>query len=278
MSDTVTLTLRASLDSTIEVDGVTADRFANLTEREIAALPAWIDARPAALGDVFTVRGERSARVRLEGRMANVSGLAAGTAGGEMIINGDAGSRVAARMTGGSVEVRGSVLDAAGAAMGGGTLRIAGDAGDRLGAATQGASTGMTGGEIVLGGSAGTNAVARARRGLVVVAGDVGDFAARAMIAGTLVVLGRTGAEPGRAGKRGSIVAVGGIDVPVSYWHTCTYRPPHVRLTMTYLRRRYGLPIDDAVAGGAYRRYCGDAGDQGRGEILEWVGARQDRT
>jgi formylmethanofuran dehydrogenase subunit C len=278
VSATITLTRRAALDSTIEVDGVTADRFADLTEREIAALPVRIDARPAALGDVFMVRGERSARVRLEGQLANVSGLAAGTAGGEMIIDGDAGSRVASGMTGGSVEVRGSVLDDAGTAMGGGTLRIAGDARDRLGAATPDASRGMTGGEIVLAGSAGADAAARARRGLVVVAGDVGDFAARAMIAGMLVVLGRTGAEPGRAGKRGSIVAVGRIEVPVTYWHACTYRPAHVSLTMTYLRRRYGLPIDDAVASGAYRRYCGDAGNQRRGEILEWVGARQGRT
>ena len=46
----------------------------------------------------------------------------------------------------------------------------------------------------------------------------------------------------------------------------------NVRLTMTYLRRRYGLPIDDLVAGGIYKRHCGDAGDRGRGEILEWAG------
>ena len=71
--------------------------------------------------------------------------------------------------------------------------------------------------------------------------------------------------------KRGTIIAVGGIDVPVTYWHACTFQPPHVRLTMTYLRRRYDLPIDDLVAGGIYKRHCGDAGDRGRGEILEWA-------
>jgi len=92
------------------------------------------------------------------------------------------------------------------------------------------------------------------------------------MIAGTLVVLGRTGPEPGRSSKRGTIVAVGGVDVPVTYWLACTFQPPHVRLTMTYLQRRYALRIDDRVAEGTYRRYCGDAGDQGRGEILEWTG------
>ena len=272
MSDTVTLALRTPLDTALEVERVTADRFADLSERDIAALPVWVGARRAQLGEFFTVRGERSSRVRVEGSTARVHGLAAASAGGEMIIEGDTGHRVAAGMTGGLVEVRGNVEDEAGSAMSGGTLRVMGNARDRLGAAVAGASKGMTGGEIVVGGSAGAEAAARARRGLVVVAGDTGDQPARAMIAGTLVVLGRTGAQPGRGSKRGSIIAVGGIEVPITYWHACTYQPPHVRLTMTYLRRHYGLAIEDRVAGGAYRRYCGDAGDQGRGEILEWAG------
>ena len=57
----------------------------------------------------------------------------------------------------------------------------------------------------------------------------------------------------------------------MTYWYACTFRPPHVRLTMTYLRRRYGVAIDERVVGGRYRRYCGDAGNPGKGEILEWV-------
>jgi formylmethanofuran dehydrogenase subunit C len=271
MSAVVALELRAPVDGVVEMDSVTADRFAALSEREIAALPAWTGTRQDTLGDFFKVHGERSARVCILGSVANVNGLGAGMAGGELLIDGDAGSRVGAGMTGGLVDVRGNVGDDAGAAMGGGVLRVSGDAGDRLGAATPGGSRGMTGGEIVVSGSAGSEAASRTRRGLVVVGGDTGSFAARAMIAGTLVVLGRTGAEPGRLSKRGAIIAVGGIDVPVTYWHACTFKPPHVRLTMTYLQRRYGLVIDDRVVGGTYRRYCGDAGDQGRGEILEWA-------
>jgi len=109
--------------------------------------------------------------------------------------------------------------------------------------------------------------------GLVVVCGDVGVDAARAMIAGTLVVFGRTGARPGRGSRRGSIVALGGIDMPVTYWCACPYEPPHVRLLLTYLRRRYGLNVEDRMIGGRYRRHCGDAGNPGRGEILEWADA-----
>jgi formylmethanofuran dehydrogenase subunit C len=273
VSDAVTLTLRAAPGEPLELDGLAADRIAGLSEREIAALPAWLGAREAKLGDFFDVRGERSDRVRVEGTLTNVHGLGARMAGGELLIGGDAGRRVADGMTGGSVEVRGSVDDDAGLAMAGGVLKISGSAGDRLGAAAPGASKGMTGGEIVVLGSAGADAAARARRGLVVVARDAGADAARAMIAGTLVVFGRTGPRPGRGSKRGSIVALGGIEVPVTYWFACTYEPPHVRLLLTYLRRRYGLTIDDRMIGGRYRRHCGDAGNPGRGEILEWTEA-----
>ena len=117
-------------------------------------------------------------------------------------------------------------------------------------------------------GSAGDEVAARARRGLVVVGGDAGEHAARAMIAGTLVVVGRTGAHAGRGNKRGSLVAIGGIDVPPTYRYACTYQPPHLRLTFTYLHRRYGFPVDGRILDGRFRRYCGDAGEIGKGEIL----------
>jgi formylmethanofuran dehydrogenase subunit C len=216
----VTLSLRAPLSEPLDVEGVTADRVAGLSEREIAGLPVRLGARD--------VRGGRSVRMRVEGALAQVNGLGAGMAGGELVIDGDAGCRVAA---------------------------------------------GMTGGEIIVMGSAGAEVAARARRGLVVVAGDAGADAARAMIAGTLVVFGRTGARSGCGSRRGSIVALGGIDVPVAYWCACTYEPPHVRLMLTYLRRRYGLRVDERMVSGRYRRYCGDAGNPGRGEILEWTEA-----
>ena len=255
MSDLVTLSLRAPLDTAVEVEGISGDRFAALSEREIAALPAWIGSRAATIGDLFDVRGERSASIRIEGDVSRVPRLAAG-------------------MTGGRVHVIGDVGDEAGLAMAGGLLLVDGNAGDRLGAASAGASKGMTGGEIIVRGSAGVEAGARARRGLVVVAGDVGEDAARAMVAGTLVVCGRTGARPGRGSKRGSIVALGSIAVPETYWLACTYQPPHVRVLLTYLRRRHGMSIDNRMVGGFYRRHCGDAGDPGRGEILEWVSER----
>ena len=271
MSAVVALELRAPVDGVVETDGVNPDRLAALGEREIAALPAWAGTRQGALGDFFKVRGERSARVAILGSVGKVNGLGAGMTGGELIIDGDAGDRVGAGMTGGLVDVRGNVQHDAGAAMGGGVLRVSGNAGDRLGAATPGASRGMSGGEIVVSGSAGSEAAARTRRGLVVIVGDAGSFAARAMIAGTLVVFGRVGAQPVEGSKRGSLVALGAVDVPSTYIYACTYEPGFIRLVLVHLSRRHGLAIPFGALDGSYRRYCGDAGGIGKGEILELV-------
>jgi formylmethanofuran dehydrogenase subunit C len=129
----------------------------------------------------------------------------------------------------------------------------------------------MTGGEIVIGGSVAAEAGARMRRGLIVVCGDVGRDAGRAMIAGSLFVLGSCGDGPGRGNKRGSIVSFGGVIVPPTYRYACTYQPPHVRLTLLYLARKYGLIIDPSFIESAFRRFCGDAGEPGKGEVLERV-------
>ena len=270
MPDVVRLTLRGAIDQPVELDGLTPDRTANLSASEIAALPVLVGVRRASVGDFFTVEGERSDHLHIEGDLRNVDGLGAGTASGEMLVHGSVGRRVGAGMHGGWIDVRGDAGDEAGLGMQGGALRITGDAGDRLGAAPAGASKGMSGGEIVVNGSAGAEAAARVRRGLVVVAGNVGNDAARTMIAGTLVVFGRSGANPGRGSKRGSIVALGDIDVPSTYEYACTYQPTYVRLLLTYLYRRYGIAAPNGALDGRYARYCGDAGNPGKGEILKF--------
>lgn len=265
----IRLKLRNQLNEVIEIDGLTPDRTATLSQAEISSLVVMLGSRRAALGDFFTVIGERSDRVQIEGDVRNVDGLGTGCAGGELLIDGSVGRRAGAGMTGGQIEVRGDAGDDAGIGMLGGVLRVSGDAGDRLGAAAPGAAKGMAGGEIIVNGSAGREAGARARRGLVVIGGDAGDDAARGMIAGTLVVFGQTGANPGRGSKRGSVVALGGIDIPATYAFACAYQPTYVRLLFTHLQRQYGLSVDTPVLDGTYNRYCGDNTGLGRGEILE---------
>ncbi|HTM03386.1 MAG TPA: formylmethanofuran dehydrogenase subunit C [Vicinamibacterales bacterium] len=271
MSDWITLTPRLALDGPIALS-VHPERYAELAEHDIAALPAiGRDREQLPLGEMFTVKGGRSTRVRLEGATPHLHSVGAGMLWGELVVDGDLGSYAGAGIRGGTMHVRGTVGDAAGLAMMGGALRIDGDAGDRLGANIPGAAKGMSGGEIIVRGSAGADAGARLRRGLIVVSGDLLRDGGRSMIAGSIVVLGRCGENAGRGNKRGSIVACGGITVPATYRYATTYQPPHVRVTLTYLRRQYGLAIDQALIAASYRRYCGDAGEPGKGEILERV-------
>ena len=271
MSDWITLTPRGPLDGAIALS-VHPERYAELADHEIAALPAIGRGRERLpLGEMFTVNGGRSTRVRLEGATPHLHSVGAGMLSGELVVDGDLGSYAGAGIRGGTLHVHGSVGDAAGLAMMGGALRIDGDAGHRLGANSPGAAKGMSGGEIIVLGSAGEEAGARLRRGLIVVSGDLSRDAGRAMIAGSIVVLGRCGANAGRGNKRGSILACGGLTVLPTYRYATTYQPPHVRLTLTYLRKQYGLAIDQALVEGPYRRYCGDAGEPGKGEILELV-------
>jgi formylmethanofuran dehydrogenase subunit C len=271
MSDRVTLTLRTPLEESIEADSIVPSAFASLGEAEIGALPVWAGRTRRVLADYFEITGGRATTVRIIGDVRRAHGIATGMAGGTLVLDGDAGSRLAVGMSGGAVDAIGSVGDDAGVAMSGGSLRIRRDAGDRVGAALPGASRGMTGGEIVIGGSVGAHAGARMRRGLLFVGGDAGSLAARAIIAGTVIVIGRVGSEPAFASKRGSLVVAGGVDVPVTYQHACDYEPPHVRLALTYLARRYDLSLGRGLVDGRYRRYCGDASTVGKGEILEWI-------
>jgi len=270
MSNHVTLTLRAPLDEWIDAESVVPVTFATLTEAEIAALPVWVGRDRRRIGDHFEVKGGRSASIRVVGDVRRARRLGLAMRGGELIIDGDAGSYVGAGMAGGYLDVHGSVGDDAGLSISGGALRIRRNAGDRIGAAAPGASRGATGGEIVVEGSVGSDAAARMRRGLLFVGGDSGNCSARAIIAGTVFVMGQVGQEPATASKRGSLVVGGRIDVPVTYRYACDYEPPHVRLALTSLSRRHGLSIDRRFVEGRYRRYCGDAGTIGKGEILQW--------
>lgn len=254
MSDAIVLSLRGALERKLEADCIVPDRLASLGAKEIAALPVWAGGQPAALGDFFTVRGERSARVRIEGDLAGADGIGAGMAGGELVIEGNAGRDLGVQMAGGTIVVQGS-------------------AGDNAGGALPGASRGMAGGEILIHGSTGAETGAAMRRGLIVIGGDAGAGAGRAMIAGSLIVFGRAGPGAGRWIKRGTIVALGPIEPPATFRYACTYRPPHLRLTLVYLRGRYGLPVADRYVTGRYHRYSGDLAELGKGEILQWVAA-----
>jgi len=253
MSDAVTLTLTTQPARTLVADCIAADRFAALDAKEIAALPVLHGGRPATLGEFFKIRGERASVVRIEGDCERVEAIGTGMAGGELVIDGNAGRDLGLAMSGGRIDVRGN-------------------AGANTAGAPAGAARGMTGGEIIVRGSVGDEAGARMRRGLLVVTGDGGRGTGKGMIAGTVVVFGKVGPGAGRFLKRGSIVALGDVAWPATFGYACTYRPPHVALLLRYLRSRCRVEVTEAQVSGRYERYSGDMAELGKGELLRWVG------
>ncbi|HEY9449222.1 MAG TPA: formylmethanofuran dehydrogenase subunit C [Gemmatimonadaceae bacterium] len=270
MSNAVTLTLRAPIERVIEAESVVPDLFATLGNREIAELPVWDGRQRLTLGDLFQVQGEHASTVRVEGDVSLVDALGAAMTAGELTVEGNVGRYAGSRMKGGVLRVLGNAGYGAGLEMEGGLLDIFGDAGDRVGAARLGESKGMLGGEIIVHGRVGAEAGSRMRRGTIVCAA-AGQRAGEAMIAGNVIVLGDAGEDVGRNNKRGTILVLGGVSIPPTYRYDCTYRPPHVALTLTHLRARHALSIDDTYITGRYRRHSGDLAELGKGEILEWT-------
>src|SRR2546427_12750772 len=88
------------------------------------------------------------------------------------------------------------------------------------------------------------------------------------MIAGTAVVFGETGSDAGRWTKRGSIVACGPVARPATFRYACTYRPPHVRLLLLYLRERRGVGVARRWVTGGDEPHCGGPAELGKGGKL----------
>jgi formylmethanofuran dehydrogenase subunit C len=261
---TLTLTLREPPDVPLEAEVLTPDRLAGAGD--IAALPLWHGNERTRVGEFFAISGAGD-DVRIEGDLRRVKYVGAGMTSGRLTVAGDVGMHAGAGMRGGELHVEGDAGDWAGAEMHGGTLVVRGSAGDRLGGVYPGGRAGMRGGEIVVHGDAGERAGEGLRRGLIAVAGRAGDAAGVRMLAGTIVSLGGVGALAGAGMRRGSIVTMAPAIPLATFVFSCVYRPPFLRLYLRRLRA-LGLPVSDEQLDGRYARWCGDALDLRRGEIL----------
>jgi formylmethanofuran dehydrogenase subunit C len=245
--------LKVPLQQHADFSEVLAEPWTTLPAREMARRPVYLEREGRVLlGDLFDLEGEAEGHLRFVGNLERADRLGAGLGEGEVIVEGNVGRE-------------------AGISQAGGTLEVKGDAGPRAGAAPLGFKRGVTGGALIVRGSAGEEAGAAMRRGMLVIAGAAGERTGLGMIAGTVVVFGAAGTDSGLWSKRGSIVALGRITPPLTYCYACTYQPAYLRLMLTRLRDKYGLPVQRRHLTGFYRRHSGDMAELGKGEILEWT-------
>jgi formylmethanofuran dehydrogenase subunit C len=270
----ITLRLREPTTMPIEADSICPDRTIGRSRSEIAALPAFYGRRNVTVGELFTVEGEGSDHILVEGDLSHVKRIGQGMSRGRITVRGHIGLHLGAYMRGGEILAEGDAGDWAGAHMQGGRIWIKGDAGHLVGAAYRGEKQGMNGGLIVVEGNAGQEVGAQMRRGLIVVLGDVGPFAGVKMIAGSLFVFGRLGPRAGAGMRRGSIVAFGDrAELLPTFQYDCYFQPLYLRFYLLRLRE-WGLPVADEYLNGSYHRYHGDVTALGRGEILSYAASQ----
>jgi len=267
-TDAVTLRLKEPTTIPIEADSICPDLFVGRSQAGIESLPAFYGRRKVTLGDLFTVEGENSDQVIVEGALRYVKKIGQRMTRGRVVVRGDVGLHLGAYMRGGEIVVEGNAGDWAGAHMQGGRIWIRGNAGHLLGAAYRGEKRGMNGGVIIVEGNAGREVGALMRRGLIVVLGDVDEFAGVRMITGSIFVSGRLGARAGAGMKRGTIVAFADhAELLPTFRYDCRFQPTFLRCYLLQLHA-WGMSIDDDRLEGFYRRYHGDLTTLGKGEIL----------
>lgn len=266
--DEIILRLKKQSTIPIEADSITPDLLAERNHAEIKALPAFYGRHKVALGDLFTVEGEYSENIVVEGHLRHVKKIGQRMSRGRIILQGDVGLHLGAHMRGGEIIVHGSAGDYAGAHLQGGRIWIKANAGHFVGAAYPGEKRGLNRGIIIVEGNAGRTIGARMRRGLIVVLGDVDDFAGANMIAGSVLVFGHLGKRAGAGMKRGSIVALGTCEPLLpTFRFESVFQPVFIKVFLKRLQE-WGVPVTPKMAEGLFRRYSGDITSLGKGEIL----------
>jgi formylmethanofuran dehydrogenase subunit C len=245
---TLDLTLHTAPAVPLEAEVLTPAKLAGLSPLETAKLTVVHGNQPAELGEFFRVTGGVGGEIHLTGDLSRVKLIGAGMTEGRIVVHGSVGMHLGAEMTGGEILVEGDAGDWVGPEMTGGRIAVRGNAGHMVGAAYRGGKVGMRGGEIVIFGNTGNETGNGMRRGLIAIGGDASDFTGVNLLAGT-------------------IVSMHPAELLPTFSFSCTYCPVFLRLYLPYLRR-LGLPVTDAQLRGSYQRWCGDAIELNRGEIL----------
>jgi len=261
------LTVKERPPERLDLSGVLPHLLTGKTAAEIARIGVGTTRAALTLGDVFRVRLGDAAHIRIEGACDRLDWIGHGMTGGEIAVEGDAGSQAGRLMTGGRLMIGGNAGPWAGSGMRGGEIEIRGDAGERLGGPLPGEMAGVRGGTVIVRGDADTRVADRMRRGAIVVEGRAGAWAGSRMIAGTLIVAGAAGSLPGYLMRHGTIVlGVGSAELSPTFIDCGVHELTVFRLLAAFLTRSSTRAA--RLLQRPLRRLAGDMAVLGKGEIF----------
>jgi formylmethanofuran dehydrogenase subunit C len=265
----LTLTLRERPAQRVDLSALTIDRLTGLTVAQIGALVLPSGNRTIKAADLFSISGEPGDTLEIRNSCDQLDRIGQGMTGGSIAIRGGAGAYLGAGLDGGRITVDGDAGAYAATGMRSGLIHVRGNVGDFVASAVAGEHRGMQGGAVVVSGTAGDRAGDRMRRGMLLIEGNAGDYCASRMVAGTLAVWGSVGKSPGLAMRRGTLLLQQAPATLLPTFNDCGEFP---LAFLTLLARSWrALPGRYATlpdTGLRVRRYMGDLGNDGRGEIL----------
>ena len=262
----LTFTLKKDLAQKLDVSPLTPDLLAEKSPADIAATLLWYGKQQIRADQAFAITGQDAHDIVLEHSSAKMDYIGSGLKSGSISVNGDAGAFLAFQMRQGHILVNGNAADFAASGMAGGLLQINGNVGDYLGAAIIGERKGMKGGTVIVKGNAGERTGDQMRRGIILVEGNVGSYCASRMLAGTIGVLGEVGEYVGYGMRRGTLLLTKTPKLHATIQDCGTHTLPFLSLMFKSFS---GLPSKFAELNqNRVRRFAGDIGNDGKGEIL----------
>ena len=267
----LTFTLRDRPAQSVDVSPLIPDRLQGKSADDIAAIELTSGNRKLRIGELFSIEGADAANIAIRNSCSKLNRIGLGMSGGSITVQGDAGAYLGMGMKNGRIVVSGSAGAWAASGMANGQIDIRGDAGDFLGAAIQGDKQGMQGGTVIVHGNAGDRAGDHLRRGMLLIRGNAGVYCASRMLAGTIVVGGQAGAGAGFGMKRGTLILSRPASLPATFNDCGIHNLSFLNLLHRHFRSSGGEVAQFARDGYRVRRFMGDLGNGGSGEILLYV-------
>ncbi|MEM1227703.1 MAG: formylmethanofuran dehydrogenase subunit C [Planctomycetota bacterium] len=258
MNRRIEMTLRQSIDQSVDATPCRADRWATQSIDDIRRTQWFVDGRPDEIGHWFHVDSyddaRQSNRIDWIGDFQNVHRIGHQHRLGQWTIEGHAGNEVGSCMTAGRIDVMGN-------------------AGDRAGSSSGSRGSGMNGGILTIHGNAGMLAGHRMRRGELRVGGCAGEGLGSLMIAGTIQCAGSVGQNLGVGMRRGTIILSQRPRLPEKRF---TNPAPLQTPFQTILARQRGV-LTQSIRSMLHQdlyQVRGDRSMQGQGEV--WFPAPSD--
>ncbi len=263
----LSMKLRAEPPRRLDMSAFVPGRLAGLSIAEIERLEIAAGPKPIKAGDFFAFDGAPGDRLVIEGGSSRLDYIGKAHAGGEIIVEGDAGAYAGRQMKTGRMEIRGNAGVGLASNLKGGIIVVDGSAGGYLGAPKPGEKDGMAGGSVVVKGDAGECAGERMRRGTLVVKGRLGENAGARMMGGTIWAEKGLTRGAGIQMRRGTLIGPS-LDAPLPTFLDCGQ---HDLLIVRMMQKYWAEILGDLAPPSltaAPRRLMGDTASLGKGEIL----------